>query len=303
MIAENVAVKTVEVYENTWKFFGKRLEALKLDPDGSPVKRANGRIYVLGRIAEEAEERKILHAISEAVADRQFSEHPVSPITVNIYKRVLNTWLRWLYEHDKSLRTLLQTPLQKEENGNRRRIFTDTEVTTLQLYKPKSFSQIRAHAIALCMFDSGIRIDEALEISPEAIDFENEQIRLKGKGNKVRFVPISSHFRSMLFRYVSRTKPTTSPYVFGTKSGKMSQRNALRDLGTVERKAKVRELSWHSYRHTFATGYLRRGGKIDKLQRILGHEDIKTTYKYLHMVEDYYREGHEEFSSLQPIKR
>ena len=110
-------------------------------------------------------------------------------------------------------------------------------------------------------------------------------------------------FRPILYRYMTRTQPEESAFVFGTTKGtKMSQRNALRDIRVVERAAGVRCLSWHCYRHTMATGYLRRGGNIYKLQRILRHADIRTTEKYLHLATDFITEGHEAFSSLAPIK-
>ena len=101
-----------------------------------------------------------------------------------------------------------------------------------------------------------------------------------------------------------RTNAPDFVYVFGTHTGKqMIQENASRDLRVVKRKCGVRPLSFHSFRHTFATGFLRRGGNIYKLQQIMGHADLKTTAVYLHLAAEYVTEGHDAFTSLTPIRK
>ena len=142
-----------------------------------------------------------------------------------------------------------------EETGDRREFFRDDEILRLQNYRPKSFNQTRAWTIAMCMLDTGVRIDEVTLVLDD-VDMHSEVITILGKGNKRRVVPMSTMFRQLLFRYTQKTAPGFT-YVFGTSRGtKTSQRNALRDIGVVERKAGIRELSWHSFRHTFATGFL-----------------------------------------------
>ena len=124
-----------------------------------------------------------------------------------------------------------------------------------------------------------------------------------GKGKKARFVEMTPPLKPILFRYVDKTMPATARFVFGCVSGtQMSQRNALRHIAVVLKKAKVRRLSWHCFRHTFATGYLVRGGRIEKLQQILGHSRIETTQIYLHMAAAYYTQDNADFSSLTPMR-
>ena len=278
---QRVSPKTLECYENAYKFFAPVLNTLELELVNP---------FNPGHSLQEALQKRVEIELR--------SDDPLSPTSINIYVRVMNSFLHWGYGKEYRLRSV------KAPTGEHRQIFTDEEVARLIKYKPTSFNQVRAWTIAICMLDTGVRIDEALSIESTDVDFNSDFIFIaSGKGEKSGHVPISELLRPSLYRYMTRTQPKESAFVFGTTKGtKMSQRNALRDVRVVERAAGVPSLSWHCYRHTMATGYLRRGGNIYKLQRILRHADIRTTEKYLHLATDFITEGHEAYSSLAPIK-
>ena len=236
-----------------------------------------------------------------AIDERQSGPRPVSPITINLYLRVVNTFLRWLRVEDEYLQFPWKVKELEVPTGDRREIFSDDDVLALQKYKPASFSQTRAWTIAMLMLDCGIRIEEALSLTVADIDYDSDILRIVGKGNKQRHVPISLS-KPILNKFITKHMPSKAKYVFGTASGRMmSQRNALRDLAVAQRAAKMTPHSWHSFRHTFASGYLRRGGTVDRLQRILGHADLRTTSIYLHLGNEYLTDEHEAHSSLTPI--
>ena len=281
----------MEIYENTWKFFAAAF-AEDHDPFQSPPH------------SPKDKERKLVERIEGIILQRMDGDKPPSATTVNIYTRVMNTWLRWLQEYDEVLQYRWRIKKQIVETGATRDIFTEEEIVKLRLFKPKTFDQKRAWSIAMCMLDNGMRVDESLSLTGPALNFNGDMIFIdQGKGKKSRYVEMTPALKPILFRYVDKTMPATARFVFGTSTGtKMSQRNALRDIGVVLKKAKVRLLSWHCFRHTFATGYLVRGGRIEKLQQILGHSRIETTQIYLHMAETYYTQDNAAFSSLTPMR-
>jgi integrase/recombinase XerD len=289
---EGVAQKTMEIYENTWKFFAPGFE-----DDHDP--------YQAPPTSQKDKEKKIVERLQQVILKRKRQGTPVSGTTINIYTRAMNTFLRWLQEYDEELQYLWKLKKQIVAKGDTREIFREDELAGLRLYKPQSFNQRRAWTIGMCMLDNGMRIDEALSLQVPDINFHDDMIRIEhGKGDKTRHVGITAKFKPILHRYIDKTMPPTAHYVFGTKNGtQLSQRNALRDLGVVLRKAKVRELSWHCFRHTYATGYLLRGGRIEKLQKLLGHARLETTQIYLHMAESYYHQDHADYSSLTPLRK
>ncbi|MGE5647669.1 MAG: tyrosine-type recombinase/integrase [Acidobacteriota bacterium] len=289
---EGVSQKTMEIYENTWKFFAPAFE-----PNHDP--------YQAPPTSQKDKERKVIEALQHQIVQRKRQNPPVGATTINIYTRVMNTFLRWLRDYEEEFQFLWQLKKQIVETGDTREIFSEDDVTKLRLFKPKTFNQRRAWTIAMNMLDNGMRIDEALSLTVPDVNFSEEMIRIEhGKGNKTRHVTMSLALKPILHRYIDKTMPPRAKYIFGTKNGTpLSQRNALRDIQVVQRKAKVKALSWHSYRHTFATGYLVRGGKIEKLQKILGHSRIETTLIYLHMANSYYKQDHGDFSSLTPLRR
>jgi site-specific recombinase XerD len=225
------------------------------------------------------------------------------PECANIYIRVINTWLAWLKEEDEFLEYAWKIEKLSEPKGIRREIFTPEIITALSKFKPTNFDMIRTWTLAMLIFDTGLRIEDALKLAVADIDYDSDILKIIGKGNKQRHVPFTKS-RGILNKYILKTMPKTAKYVFGTATGNVANyRNILYDLGIIEERAGVQKLSWHSFRHNFATGYIANGGDIYRLQRILGHTDIRTTTIYLHMLPSYVTDKHESFSSMPTVLR
>ena len=197
----------------------------------------------------------------------------ISPVSCNTYICALNAYWKWagevhhlayLKEEEKVLAT-----------------FSPEQVKALLGVKPKGRNQARAHIICSVLLDTGLRISEALGIRREDIDFDNMCLKVTGKGNKQRQVPISLELRKLVFRWVQRCP---RDFVFGTRSGtKMTVRNFQRDFKLMCGKLGISDVrcSPHTLRHTFAVSYLRAGGNLFYLSKILGHTSVKTTERYL----------------------
>ena len=101
------------------------------------------------------------------------------------------------------------------------------------------------------MLDCGLRIEEALELTRDKIDMDNLLIKVRGKGEKHRIVPVSLELRRVLHRWLGRHRHA---WVFPTMQGRrLHQRNTLRDLKLIGRRLKVTgvRVSFHTFRHTF----------------------------------------------------
>ncbi len=140
----------------------------------------------------------------------------------------------------------------------------------------------------LCLaVDTGCRVDELLSLQRDNIDLDNLLITVTGKGSKERVIPISLEARKALYKFIKKHQ---FDFVFPTRQGsKVSYRNVLDQLKDVGKELGITgvRLSWHTLRHTFATAYLRDGGNLIYLSRILGHSDVSTTQIYIqNMTED-----------------
>ena len=218
-----------------------------------------------------------------------FHVHHRRPICINAYFN----WLR--IEHG-------QEPLKIQKLKEEQKIlstFTEEQIQAALSFKPKGRNLTRAHMVASLLLDRGLRISEALGLRKQDIDLENLVLKVYGKGSKERLVPMSLELRKMLFRW---NQQLTSDLVFATRTGtKMTVRNFQRDFKELGKRLKFTgvRMSPHTCRHTFASEYLRRGGNLEFLRRILGHSSILTTQKYLRSlgVEDL-KAAHEGLSPL-----
>ena len=154
------------------------------------------------------------------------------------------------------------------------------QVQRIIRFKPKGRNLSRAYLFALLLLDTGLRLAEALNLKWDDIDLENLLVSVVGKGGKHRAVPISLEGRKVLFRWKQQSK---FDHVFATRNGTLpTQRNLGRDFALLGERAGVQgvRFSPHTFRHTFAVSYLRAGGNVLYLQRILGHSTLEMTSRY-----------------------
>lgn len=204
-------------------------------------------------------------------------EHGMKPVSCNSCIRVVKTYLNW-----KGADTLKLGYLKVEQKELR--IFQAEEVKKILEFRPRTLNDKRVHTLALVLLDTGLRLEEGLGIPGSNVDLSNLLLTVKGKGNKERKVPISFELRKRLWIYL---KDNPGLFVFGTRHGtRLSRRNALRDFKNLCRKAGVvpPPRAIHALRHTFAVNYLRNGGNLFYLARILGHSKVTTTQVYLNAV-------------------
>jgi integrase/recombinase XerD len=192
--------------------------------------------------------------------------------------RAINSYLKWSG-------STLKIPRLKEPQLVLP-TFTPQQIRLLVAWKPKGKYQRRLHLLVLFLLDTGCRISEALGLRVCEIDFENMLVTLDGKGRKQRLVPFSFELRKAMFRYVTEFKRTLDSLLFANRTHTMlAHRNVLRNVKQLCKrlgfKAPARTL--HAFRHTMATSYIRRGGSVAALQRLLGHSSITTTMRYVHV--------------------
>jgi site-specific recombinase XerD len=236
----------------------------------------------------------------------------------NMYIRTVNSFLSWLHAEghlpDRLRVSLLSNP-PKIFRG-----FSDTEMRQVVGFRSTSRADRRAWTLFVCLLDTGIRIEEALGLEQARVDLEGLTITVLGKGNRERMIPISATCRKALYALIAKhraprsgvgsksesqlvSEPPRGRYVFATSSGaRLTYRNAYRDLKTVCERAGVTgaHVRPHNIRHYFAVTFLRSGGDLYRLSRILGHSSITTTQLYLRsMGLEHLREGHARYSTLE----
>lgn len=208
----------------------------------------------------------------------------VSPITINTYARAINAFLRWLHGEEKCPR-LVKIPRLKEPETVVL-TFQPEHVLRLMQHRASCRNQRRAQAMALAILDTGMRLKEVLSLRMEDIDFDNLLITIKdGKGGKQRVVPMSAELRKILFQYTARNS-SSSGLVFCSRDGRhLLQSNVRRDFGRLCARLRISCVKggFHVLRHTFAVNYVRNGGDVFRLQRVLGHSTLDMTRRYVNL--------------------
>lgn len=175
--------------------------------------------------------------------------------------------------------------------------FTEIEqlISAIDLSKPE---ETRNKAMLETLYSCGLRVSELVNLKISCLFFEDEFIRVIGKGNKERIVPIGSdaikyidiYFKTM--RVHQNIANGYEDFVFVNRFGKSLSRvmifYIIKDLAV---KAGIKKtISPHTFRHSFATHLIEGGADLRAVQEMLGHESITTTEIYTHLNKDFLRE-------------
>lgn len=147
---------------------------------------------------------------------------------------------------------------------------------------------LRDRALLEVLYGAGARITEAVSLAVDDLDLESGVVRLLGKGNKERVVPIGRYASEAVAAYLVRGRPSFaskgkgSPRLFlGERGGPLSRQSAWAILQRVAESADLREhVSPHTMRHSFATHLLDGGADVRVVQELLGHASVTTTQIY-----------------------
>ncbi|WP_394752875.1 site-specific tyrosine recombinase XerD [Crenothrix sp.] len=152
------------------------------------------------------------------------------------------------------------------------------------------------------LYATGLRVSELINLKFEQVNFNQGWVRITGKGDKERLVPIGEEAISWLENYINNSRKTLlngrqSDYLFVTNRADPMTRQAFWHI--IKRYAKKadikKDLSPHTLRHAFATHLLNHGADLRVVQLLLGHSNLSTTQIYTHIARERLKELHAKY--------
>jgi len=249
---------------------------------------------------------------------KAFEHHPYTePQTKGLSGHAINTYLRsirafwsWLVREEiimsspfsrvkipKPPRKVIATFSEEQLNAILRAINTAT---------PNGF---RDWTIILTLLDTGMRVTEMTDLKMHDVNLAQRCLKVLGKGNKERIVPIGISVQRATAKYLTkyRTNPLypLSDSLFLNRDGMPLTPNRIQSIiETYANRAGITGVraSPHTFRHTFAITYLRNGGDVFTLQRILGHETLDMVRNYVTLAQSDLQEAHLRCSPVDNLK-
>ena len=184
---------------------------------------------------------------------------------------------------------LLDLPMRPEHLPD---VLTDEEITQIQSTFDRSLpEQERNYVIVEVLYGCGLRVSELVNLKLSNIYADEQCLKIIGKGNKERWVPINPHALALLENYILTVRSHIQPrkgegnYVFLNRRGShLSRQMVFIMLQKAVEQAGIRKhVSPHSLRHSFATELVENGADLRAVQEMLGHQNIATTEIYTHL--------------------
>ena len=187
-------------------------------------------------------------------------------------------------------------PIPKKVNKLPSHLSVDEMFRLLNLPQPDSFTGARDRAILGLFYGTGVRISELVGLSPDNFKLEQRSVKVLGKGNKERVLPLGKKtveaiktYLEYRTEYLRKKKPDPVPVrlFLNQRAQSISVRGVRKVMTRYIRSNHFPEnISPHSLRHTFATHMLEAGADLRTIQEMLGHASLSTTQKYTHLTID-----------------
>ncbi len=161
---------------------------------------------------------------------------------------------------------------------------------------------LRDSAMLELLYAAGLRVSELVSLKVLDVNLDAGFVRVLGKGNKERVVPIGTYAKAKVTLFLQSARPMLlknfqSPYLFIARAGKpMTRQGFWKLLNKHAATAGItKKITPHSLRHSFATHLLEGGADLRAVQMMLGHVDISTTQIYTHVARDRLKQAHDKF--------
>lgn len=206
------------------------------------------------------------------------------PKTINNYiaqfKAMFNQAIKWNHLSANPCKYIKMLPYKRKRMAR--------YLTRVELKAVINASSDHVKQIITFLAYTGIRISELIHLHWDDIDFTNDILKIQSKPDwtpkdyEARTIPLHADLVKLLKKLKKNSK---SEFVFTSPLGKKIDKDNLlkRHLKKYAKKAGVKNVTWHVFRHTFASHFLMSGGDLVTLKCLLGHSDIKTTMIYSHL--------------------
>jgi len=183
-------------------------------------------------------------------------------------------------------------------------VLSVTEVDSI-LARPDTSNVLglRDKALLELLYACGVRVSELLGLKVSDLFFNEEMIRVFGKGSKERLVPVGRSAVKWVKEYLMKSRPMlekkhkSENFLFLNRRGtKLSRMGIWKIVDKYVKDAGIKkEVHPHTFRHSFATHLLEGGADLRAVQEMLGHADISTTQIYTHIDREYIKQMHKDF--------
>lgn len=165
----------------------------------------------------------------------------------------------------------------------------------------EDWKSLNAHALISLFYATGMRLSELIQLKEHHLDAGRLQVKVLGKGNKERIIPVSREMADQLKKYMAEKRRLfEGPHesLFVTEKGKKLYPRYVQRLvqAHLEQAATLDKKSPHVLRHTFATHLVNQGAELNAVKELLGHSSLASTQVYTHntieKLKDVYRKAH-----------
>ena len=232
--------------------------------------------------------------VSDQTIKNYFEHRQLNSMSTATQARIL-TCLRAFYLHLLTSKIINQDPTTKlhhPKQAQKLPIFLNIDEVDKLLNTPdqKTIFGLRDRAMLELLYSCGLRVSELINLSYHNINLTDEYIRIHGKGNKERVLPMGEVAIEHLNKYEQQSRPfllksgQTDGYFLSNRGSAMSRQNFFYIIKAYALKAGIdKPLSPHTLRHAFATHLVQQGADLRSVQLMLGHSDISTTQIYTHI--------------------
>ena len=232
---------------------------------------------------------------------RELGSREEAPLTASSLARVLSS-IRGLHRfllEEGTVETDVAREVKPPKLPSRlpKALSVDQVTALLDAASGDDVQALRDRALLELLYATGARVTEAVSLNVDDV-FDEDIVRLRGKGNKERIVPLGRYARDALDAYLVRARPVFSvrgaatPALFvGIRGQRVSRQNAwLIIRAAAERAGLAAHVSPHTLRHSFATHLLQGGADVRVVQELLGHSSVATTQIYTMVTADTLRD-------------
>jgi len=223
-----------------------------------------------------------------------FSDRQKNNISSSSQARIL-TCLHSFYQYLSANQLIKKDPteqLSQPKLEKKLPVFLNIQEVEKLLEAPSSSSLFgqRDRAMLELLYSCGLRVSELINLSYHNINLKEEFIRIHGKGNKERVLPMGEVAIDYLMKYETNARPIllkngqSDSYFLSNRGSAMSRQNFFYIIKAYANQVGIdKPLSPHSLRHAFATHLVQKGADLRSVQLMLGHSDISSTQLYTHI--------------------